>query len=232
MDVYYMDVNSEVYDYNYQFYFNKVSYLKKAYIDDLRFYKDKKETLYGEIMVKLLLINKYKLKPDEMFFRVNPNGKKYINHRSDIFFNLSHSNNNIVCCIDKKEVGIDIEVIKSVKLSIAKRFFTENEINYLTKVDKSNINEYFLKMFTRKEAYAKAYGLKLFDVLSTYDTINELKGEDEKYCIYSCKYNNNVISICKLNAYFDEVINFYEVRINYKKEIILNEKHKRDLIFI
>ena len=81
------------------------------------------------------------------------NDKPYIAGRDDVFFNLSHSGEMVICAIAPVEVGCDIELIKEDRPKIAQRFFTEEEQQF-SSVSKEN----FYRMWTLKETFMKVTG--------------------------------------------------------------------------
>lgn len=77
-----------------------------------------------------------------------------------VFFNISHTENRIVCAISTEgEIGIDVEKIKPVKLTDFGSWFTENEWidinNATTPLHK------FYRYWTMKESIIKALGVDL-----------------------------------------------------------------------
>ncbi len=93
---------------------------------------------------------------------------------SKIEFSLSHSHGYAAAAIsDESNVGIDVEAAeispeKADKL--AKRFFTEDEKQFIEADTDS-----FLRLWTRKEAYAKMLGTPLSELIA-----NEKKNPDNK----------------------------------------------------
>ncbi len=82
----------------------------------------------------------------------------------------------IAAASSNAKIGVDIEIIRSVPnaIDIAKRFFTESEINHLVSLPKKTCETEFLKMWTIKEACLKAagkgivYGLEKFTIGANY----------------------------------------------------------------
>lgn len=90
---------------------------------------------------------------------VLPDGKPYFPTRPGLFFNLSHSGHYAVCIVSDHACGIDIEGGRSVKLSVAKRFFSDFEYHWIADTKDLALQEQrFLRLWTLKEAYAKATG--------------------------------------------------------------------------
>ncbi|CAO2168533.1 unnamed protein product [Urochloa humidicola] len=112
-----------------------------------------------------------KVDPRSFEFKKNKFGKPEILWRSDdsrmewpLHFNISHTSSLIACGITMDTpIGIDIEekkrkTMKNI-LSLARRYFTPSEVDYLTKIlDPDAQQKEFIKLWTLKEAYVKALG--------------------------------------------------------------------------
>lgn len=86
------------------------------------------------------------------------NGKPYFEKYPQICFNISHCSGMIACIIDDKPCGIDCETFRSVRLSVARRVFTEKELHALEYLDGEKKDRFFTSLWTLKEAFAKADG--------------------------------------------------------------------------
>lgn len=81
-----------------------------------------------------------------------------------LHFNISHTSSLIACGIAMDApIGIDIEEKKRKTakniLSLARRYFTPSEVDYLAKISDSEAQrKEFIKLWTLKEAYVKALG--------------------------------------------------------------------------
>ena len=85
------------------------------------------------------------------------NGKPLL---EDVFFNISHSENLVVCALSTKgTVGIDVEKEKPVNLDNFKPWFTVKEWTNINKAP-SPIRQFFW-FWTRKESIIKALGVNL-----------------------------------------------------------------------
>jgi 4'-phosphopantetheinyl transferase len=75
-------------------------------------------------------------------------------------FNLSHTGDLGVCAVTLgHDIGVDVEHLeRPVNLSIAKRFFSNQESEALDCVEASLKQPLFFRFWTLKEAYAKATG--------------------------------------------------------------------------
>ena len=92
----------------------------------------------------------------------NSQGKPYFLSNCEIFFNISHSSNYVACVIGDRPVGIDIEKAREVRQNLAKRFFDISEAEWIKECDS---DERFFRIWTLKEAYGKATGQGVLDIL-------------------------------------------------------------------
>lgn len=96
------------------------------------------------------------------------NGKPYLKFRSDIFYNISHSGNYVVCAFSTNEVGIDIEAEKELQLDIARRFYHPDEFSEIVQTDPEEQSELFYRIWVMKESYLKATGTGLSVPLNSF----------------------------------------------------------------
>lgn len=129
----------------------------EAIANDIKRYRienDRKSRLIAR-----LLVQKYVLeKTDHWNWE---SWKKDETHKPKIengpFFNISHSGNLVIVGFSEvSEVGVDIEEIKEIDVASMSNYFHPDEINYLKK--NSNDLEQFYMIWTKKEAFLKAYG--------------------------------------------------------------------------
>ena len=102
------------------------------------------------------------------------NGKPYIK-QNPLYFNLSHTEGLAVVCISDTEIGVDCERIDydfaSKIVGFSKRYFHENELNFLENNDYSPNT--FFEIWTKKEAYIKKYALNA-GAIPKIDTTKEV----------------------------------------------------------
>lgn len=129
-------------------------------------------------------------------------GKPY-DKDGEIYFSLSHSGNYCAAAFSDAETGVDIEVQRALSDKLANRFFAPNEA--LQVVD----DDSFLRLWTRKEALAKAFDVPLFEALSqnVISDCGNLLGKD--YFLQTFKDEDYTISVCSLKQKANvEIINF------------------------
>lgn len=126
--------------------------------------------------------------PDNMnkdyVISVNESGKPYVKGRNDLWFNISHSGDYAVCAISDEEIGIDVQEYRKINSSIAERFFSLQDIEYINKAS-GDREKNIIDVWTVKEAYAKLDGRGLsigldsfygdFTKMTVFDTKNQQK---------------------------------------------------------
>lgn len=138
------------------------------------------------------------------------NGKPYL---VDLpyYFNISHSDDVVLCALSKNEVGIDIQKIKPVSESLLKKVLSKNEL----KTVKNSLSDFFW-YWTVKESFFKQSG----------------KGISEEFfkTDFSPFFNKKNFLYGKLTFSVEKVGDFYfcacceDKKISFKK--INNEKCK------
>lgn len=79
-------------------------------------------------------------------------GKPYLKGFPNFQFNISHSEDLCAVAFSNKPIGVDVEKHRKVNLEIAKRYFNQEEKNFVTDTLS------FFYVWTRKEAYLKMTG--------------------------------------------------------------------------
>jgi len=89
-------------------------------------------------------------------FEYNEYGKPLLQGYAHIHFNLSHCKSAVACVLSDSEVGVDVQEIRPVSDKLKKRVLTNEEWEMYCNIALQP--EYFTKIWTIKEAYAKKSG--------------------------------------------------------------------------
>lgn len=113
------------------------------------------------------------------------NGKPYL-ESGELFFNISHSGEYVLCAVSKTPTGCDIEKEDAVNLNLVKRFFDEAEYNTLISAGEKEQKELFYRFWTLKESFIKAVGLGMKLPLNKFrinlsDKISVVSDYDKPY---------------------------------------------------
>src|SRR6267142_2484587 len=145
-----------------------------ARADRFHFAKDRNHYTVARGLLRKLLASYLVAEPAELRFSYAEKGKPALleSQRHSLNFNLAHSNGMAIFAFALgREVGIDLEFIRDdlADEKIAERFFSQSEIETLTKLPLELRKRAFFDCWTRKEAYIKARGEGLSMPLDEFD---------------------------------------------------------------
>lgn len=193
----------------FELYYKNVSCERQKKIDSFIFKKDKMLSLGAELLLKKALSDFGVHKFDVSY---KPYGKPYIKD-SGLCFNLSHSEEKVMCVVSENHVGCDVEKITDIELEIAKRFFYTTEYDEIAKL--KNVSEQknmFFRLWTLKESFMKATGLGMKLALDSFridlsDEITVIQNVSKhKYYFKEFDFNDGYkYAVCSLNKEFDAV---------------------------
>ncbi|MBG9455436.1 hypothetical protein ABE61_15360 [Lysinibacillus sphaericus] len=132
-------------------------------------YKDAQRGLVAELLIRNILREKG-FSSDKICFQPNSFGKPFLPKITDVDFNLSHSEDWVVCALDRSRIGIDIEYIQAIDLDISNQFFTETECHYIFSNSEFQLDRFY-DIWTMKESYLKAIGYGLSFPLNSFSVI-------------------------------------------------------------
>ncbi|MBZ9636383.1 4'-phosphopantetheinyl transferase family protein [Clostridium sp. FP1] len=181
--------------------------------------KDKIRTLIGEILIRTIIFQKLSITNKDITFEKNLYGKPYLKGYPKFKFNISHSGEFVVCAIDDKPIGVDIEKVKYIEYEeIAESFFSSSEFQYIDKED-LNIKLYkFYEIWTLKESYIKCCGRGLSILLKSFS-------------IDIDQYDNIKVTIN--NEHNEHVFRRFDIGLGYKMAVCsVNKEISNNIIVI
>lgn len=189
---------------------------------------DQYRTLLGDLLVRYVLKKDYGLANEEISFLSNSFGKPFLDHPLKFFFNISHSGDWVVCITHDTQVGIDIERIQPIDVSIAERFFQFEEYTDIKTKHISEQMSYFYQIWTLKESFIKMLGKGLSIPLNSFriKCRNQLFSIEQPYLnsmVYCKQYMfepDYVVSACATDNHFPEqmeTISLSELYENLRK---------------
>ena len=143
--------------------------------------KDRDSFISRRTALRILLSRYTDIPASEIEFIAGKNKKPELRSESNkIRFNVSHSGELILIAISDTEIGIDIERIETGfnYSDIAKHSFSEQEISRIEQAADSR--DLFFKLWTRKEALAKASSKGLDDDLKDIPCLDGWHSIDDK----------------------------------------------------
>ncbi len=129
--------------------------------------------------------------------------------KSDIFFNLSHSEKKVCAAFSfEADIGVDIQVVSNFSDKMKKRVFCENELAVAESFEDSN--RYFTKLWAIKESFLKNTGIGIAFDLKSLDFSKNIKNvffgtDDLFYSVFSLETYE--LSVCSSEKEKQQLIN-------------------------
>ena len=190
--------------------------------------KDYKNALIADILVRFSILESSKVSYIKKPFLFTNFGKPYLPTEFNLHFNVSHSGDWVVCAIDEKTIGIDVQLIEEIDvLDIAKDFFTSKEYYLISDTNSNNRKETFYDIWTLKESYIKALGeglsidLDSFSITKANNTIYYETEIQHEQCYFK-QYNidgSYKLSVCSFNNQFPIGVTYLDINDLYNSLI-------------
>jgi 4'-phosphopantetheinyl transferase len=150
-----------------------------------RFERDQNRFIAGRSFLRTVLGRYLNQNPAEIKFNYTTRGKPALDSSpgTDLHFNLSHSHDFALLAVTKIcPVGVDVEQIRPLRDAdaIADRFFSERESSTLKALPPEQKPVGFFNLWTRKEAWLKATGEGISDLLDKVE-VSLLPDEPAKF---------------------------------------------------
>jgi len=175
---------------------------------------ERKRKLLGQMLIRFIILNKFKVTNDNIDFYSNDYGKPYLRGNKNFHFNISHSGDWVTCAINNKPIGVDVEQIKQINIRMFQPFLSPEECKSLNP-EKKDALRHFYELWTYKESFIKCIGLGLSIPLDSFtirftDRIQVLnKAGDILSRFHFYQYNidsNYKLAICSQNPEIDRKI--------------------------
>lgn len=153
--------------------------------------ESRKRTLAGRVILREMITENFGVENYTVSY--NENGKPLLDF---CYFNISHSGEYVVCVISSNVVGVDLQLMSTLKRREKYKLFTDTENRFVNTSKNTEIAYYTL--WTMKEAYVKAKG----GVLSDSAKINfvtddlRLKTYYDDFSFDTCFFDGYVMTVC------------------------------------
>lgn len=164
--------------------------------------KSPEKKQFTKLYLKQILKDEFQLNISDDDFGKNENGKPFLK-KSNLYFNLSHSNEYLIIAFGKIALGIDIEKRKNINSEmLSKRFFHPKEYQFVQA--QKDTEEAFFRIWTLKESYIKWKGgslpadLQKFRIEITKNSLRayETDRKVDKIFIKEYKKEDYFIAVC------------------------------------
>lgn len=159
-----------------------VSTVRRNKIEKFYFESDAKRSLLAGILLEVYAkLHKMQILDME---GTNKYGKPYWKIEGAPQFNISHSDEWVVCGFDNCNIGIDIEKIQPIETDIEgmARLLSYSEYGFIMQASKSKRAERFIRIWNMKESYSKCMGYGLSLPLESYSVCCDEILKEEANC--------------------------------------------------
>jgi len=197
-----VETDSELAEEAFQALAGLVSQERRDRVARFRFRQDVVNAMVGEAIARDAISAGAGIDPAALVISPDRYGKPHAENISGVHFNLSHSGSMVVFAISDVPVGVDVEIVKQARLSVAKRFFCDDEYE-LVASGLADQDEAFFNIWTMKESYLKWEGKGLVGALDSFSVFEIMrKGRpvfhrvDVRHgvCCHACADASNVSS--------------------------------------
>ena len=173
----------------YERYFSLMLPEKQQRVERFRFEDGKKRTVIGEMLARKMICEQCKVDEENIIFKTDVKGKPYTKS-ADICFNISHSDEIVLCAVNDTAVGVDVEKVREINSSVIEHTCNENELEYVYEngISRHETLKRFFEIWTFKEACFKykGTGIDEFLALDFFDCKRKRENGfvgDYAYCI-------------------------------------------------
>ena len=152
-----------------------ITLLSKSEVQKVQRYRHPQgqhDALITRLFIRSVLALYTEQDAQDLQFAITAHGKPELcNSSLPIRFNLSHSNNLIICAVClNHDIGCDVESLaRKINIeSIAKRYFSAHEYQSLQMLSPAAQKTRFFEYWTLKEAFVKATGLGISQGLNSF----------------------------------------------------------------
>jgi 4'-phosphopantetheinyl transferase len=199
--LYFLETDGRISRNKLEWFLSFVPVNKQEKIKKLKYSIDKKLSLWAELIVRHDIYKELGITNNAIEFKTNVYGKPYLYGNCKYEFNISHTRNAIAVAVSDKAIGVDIEPIRMADMRIANKFFSKDEVAYITGAEKGS-DTAFYEIWTKKEAYIKNRGGGLAIPLPSFNVFDS--GIREK--ADTLTMNNYILSICSAYYNFDDFL--------------------------
>lgn len=138
-------------------------------------------------------------------------GKPRIAGADSFAYSLSHSGHWVICAVDQRAVGADIQQMRPERLAVAKRFYHDTEYERLCRIEEEKVRtKHFYCMWAAKESYAKLTGRGIgagidgYLTQEHYNQIQDIKGGCTAFMKIYEEIPEYMVSVCSFEKAFPE----------------------------
>lgn len=160
---------------------------RKDKYNNYRKNEDKKRCIVAVAVLDYILLKHFGVKDEGWHY--SSNGKPSLVQNPNIKFSISHSGKWVLVAVGNCNVGIDVEEHHNNMNYLFEYVLSKNERIIAEQLSERDADDYFVRVWTAKEAYTKMIGIGLLKKFKELDIVykrNNITIEDMGKKIKSC----------------------------------------------
>ncbi|MGG4169211.1 4'-phosphopantetheinyl transferase superfamily protein [Rossellomorea vietnamensis] len=115
-------------------------------------------SVLSQDIIRFLISRKVNMNPSGIKIEKDKYGKKFVDQKVGIHFNISYSGDWMVIGMSRSPIGVDIERIRTIDYKNISRHFSLCEQQYIQGINQSVAEKEFFRIWTGKESFVKYMG--------------------------------------------------------------------------
>lgn len=157
-------LSEDIWDFDLSKALNEISEQRREQALKFKFEQGQRLCVLAYQLLKEGLHKEYGI-TENPIFEYNEHGKPSIVGYPEIYFNLSHCKEAVVCVISNHPIGIDVESIREFKDSLVNYTMNDDEVREIEASE--NPASAFIRLWTMKEATMKLVGTGISNDMKT-----------------------------------------------------------------
>lgn len=176
-------VSEEIWDFDLEAALGEISEQRREQALKFKHEQGQRLCVLAYLLLKKGLHDNYGIIENPVF-EYNEHGKPFIVGYPEIYFNLSHCKEAVVCVISDKPIGVDVESIREYKESLVRYTMNDEEIHEIESAEHPDVA--FIRLWTMKEATLKLIGTGISkDMKSVLDGTKKYTTVERQRYIYT-----------------------------------------------
>ena len=157
-------LSEDIWDFDLSKALNEISEQRREQALKFKFEQGQRLCVLAYQLLKEGLHKEYGI-TENPIFEYNEHGKPSIVGHPEIYFNLSHCKEAVVCAISNHPIGVDVESIREFKDSLVNYTMNDDEVREIEASE--NPASAFIRLWTMKEATMKLVGTGISNDMKT-----------------------------------------------------------------
>ena len=157
-------LSEDIWDFDLSKALNEISEQRREQALKFKFEQGQRLCVLAYQLLKEGLHKEYGI-TENPIFEYNEHGKPSIVGHPEIYFNLSHCKEAVVCVISNHPIGVDVESIREFKDSLVNYTMNADEVREIESSE--NPASAFIRLWTMKEATMKLVGTGISNDMKT-----------------------------------------------------------------